>query len=110
VYIGINDAMYDEDSRSVAKRILEVLTLISGRTNQVVYLPIITSRFQAWGGEARLAYLSNIHRVVTIGLNTVPNVIQVTLSGLTADDFVWDGIHLSATGNQKLLNVVKKII
>jgi len=64
VYVGINDAMFDPNPDDLAERIIQVLRLVQTRAQRVLYLPILESNFQRWGGARRLAYVRGINRLV----------------------------------------------
>lgn len=110
VYIGINDAMFDPDPDDLADRIVQVLRLVQTRARRVLYLPILESNFQRWGGTRRVEYVRRINRLVRerCARTEDDRLVIVTPPALEACDFVWDGIHLNEHGNAKLQERVRE--
>lgn len=110
VYVGINDAMFDPDPDDLAERIVRVLRLVQTRAQHVLYLPILESNFQHWGGEGRLAYVRDVDRLVRERCARTEDgrLAIVTPPALDPCDFGWDGVHLHTQGSMKLKERVRE--
>lgn len=106
VYVGVNDLIRDTDMAAAGARIRRICSLF----DRAVYVPIIESPLLAAGGPVWTEAIATLNRGVAEWAARQSSVDVVTLPRWEPNDFVWDGLHLSASGNEKLLWALKPFL
>lgn len=103
VYIGVNDLIFDDTPLQIADNIKRVCRLIAEFTDNVHYIPIISSPFQSLRRQEER--IRAINAEVARHYPSSMSKIEFTLT-----DFKSDLLHLNRKGNTKLGRAIERYI